>query len=330
MDRFNRYQDEIQIPDKDGYRIIKVNNLRHREDSLDQGRSIVTGYHWNSFKIRDNLQFLAMFVGMLAMLGYIGFTIGGIVGTLFTLVFIAFGFYTASNFTVEQVLRRKRVVFVDQWQGQSFYRILVKLVQKAGLEKMPALLIEETAEINAFTVEDKEKSAIVLSRGLVENLNKRELEGVMAHEIAHLMNNDIKVMLFTDQIRKLTGFIAFFGQVLLFFNLPLMLMSQQVFPWGTILVMMFAPTLSTLFQVALSRNREFRADLDAVALSNDAAGLASALKKISLQMSFWKRIYAPYRKDVPELLRTHPNTHSRIERLGQIDAERQKEYGWVG
>ena len=78
----------------------------------------------------------------------------------------------------------------------------------------------------------------------------------------------------------------------------------------------------------MSRNREFKADLDAVLLSDDAAGLASALNKITVQSSFWKKLYAPYLKEIPELLRTHPETATRIKRLRILQAEKDFDLAW--
>jgi heat shock protein HtpX len=99
-------------------------------------------------------------------------------------------------------------------------------------------------------------------------------------------------------------------------------------PWLTIILLIFAPTLSFLFQVAVSRNREFRADMDAAVLAGDSKGLSRALTKISMQSSFWRRLYAPFMRTIPEILRTHPNTKTRINRLRQMETSRDNQLGW--
>jgi len=112
-------------------------------------------------------------------------------------------------------------------------------------------------------------------------------------------------------------------QILLILNLPVVLMGQLVIPWSLVLLLMGAPIINLLLMVAISRNREFKADLDAARLSGDPLGLASALQKINLQIKFWQRLYQPFLRNMPELLRTHPNTTERILRLKSLSREEQ-------
>ncbi len=325
----NQYneQDQILIPSGNGYIAIPAHNIRGREPR--QRKNSVVGAKWLMFRLKDSLTFLFMMSGMILILGAIGYTVAGVAGVLVASLVTLSGFFITSGLKIEQILKRKQVQMLHLWEGRRIHEMVEKLAQKAGLNKLPALFIDFSPEVNAYTLEDRDKAAIVLSRGLLNNLNPRELNGVLAHEIAHLKNNDIRLMVFTEQIRRLTGYMAFFGQVLFLFNLPLLLLNMSVIPWLPILLLMVAPMISHLFHYALSRNREFRADLDAVALSNDTIGLANALRKISRQMGFWQRLYAPYMKNIPEILRTHPNTHARIERLGEIKAEQEADIGWA-
>ncbi|WP_211107171.1 M48 family metalloprotease [Azospirillum thermophilum] len=120
----------------------------------------------------------------------------------------------------------------------------------------------------------------------------------------------------------LTRFMALFGLVLLLLNLPLLLMEREPLPWLLVLLLTLAPTAGALLQLALSRTREFDADLDAAHLTGDPEGVASALDRIErLQGRFWERVlFAGHRGrgGGPSLLRTHPDTRERVRRLLEL------------
>ena len=111
-----------------------------------------------------------------------------------------------------------------------------------------------------------------------------------------------------------------FGQFMLLLNLPLLLTSGYHVSWIAILVLIFAPTIVVLLQLALSRTREFDADLDSALLTGDPQGLASALVKMERYQRGWiSRIFFPgYRERQPSVLRTHPQTKERVERLLEL------------
>ena len=317
--------DQIYIPSKNGYIVINSDEIREKENKRESDSK----FNWLLYTLKNRFQFGLMLLSMVGIATYIGYAIGGILGAFSTMIVLGFTFFAKTRFRIEQILSKKNVRLIRAFEGTKLYQLLDKLVGKAGLEKSPYLFMDYSPEINAYTVEDDEKSANVLSKGLLENLNQREVYGVMAHEVAHLKNNDVRIMLFTDQIRTLTGYMAFFGQILLFFSLPFLLVNQITIPWIPILLLIASPTISFLFHVALSRNREFRADLDATSLTGDAEGLAMALEKIHIRMGLLNRLYSTYLKKVPEMLRTHPNTQTRITRLKDIGKNRNQEISWV-
>ena len=119
---------------------------------------------------------------------------------------------------------------------------------------------------------------------------------------------------------QITSLLSIIGQFLLLFNLPLILFSGQHTPWLAIAFMIFAPTLSMLLQLALSRTREFDADLGAAAITGDPEGLASALSKIERYQRWWTGgLGWPGRSgSVDAMMRTHPATRDRIERLRAV------------
>lgn len=179
--------------------------------------------------------------------------------------------------------------------------------------------------LNAFAVGTRKHAAIAVTDGLVRQLDMRELVGVVAHEISHVRNNDLWVMGLADMFSRTTSILSLIGQFLLFLNLPLILLSQVTVNWFAIFLLIFAPNLSALAQLALARTREFDADLNAARLTGDPDGLASALVKIERAQGGWmERILMPNRRvPVPSLLRTHPETEERVRRLMELKPELQ-------
>jgi heat shock protein HtpX len=120
-----------------------------------------------------------------------------------------------------------------------------------------------------------------------------------------------------DVFSRGTSLLSLVGQLLLVLNLPLVLFSEVSFNWFAILLLVFAPSLSALAQLALSRTREYDADLNAARLTGDPESLARALARIErTQGGWWERIFLPGRRiPDPSLLRTHPQTRERVERL---------------
>ena len=97
----------------------------------------------------------------------------------------------------------------------------------------------------------------MLSQGLLATLGLREIAGVLAHEIAYIGNNDMRIMILADMASRMTGLMGQIGIFMLIFNLPLSLFGAATVPWLFIVVLIAAPTVSAILQLALSRNREF-------------------------------------------------------------------------
>jgi len=211
----------------------------------------------------------------------------------------------------------------DQLPGLQ--QTLAILSQRAGLERSPELYYVPSQVLNAFAVGNRRNAIIAVSDGLLRHLDKRELLGVLAHEISHVQHNDIWVMGLADLFSRATSLLSTFGQLLLLINLPLILLSQVTISWFAITLLIFAPQFSALAQLALSRVREYDADLNAARLTGDPLGLASALTKlVQYGGGVMERILLPGRRTPePSLLRTHPPTEERIRRLQSlVDSER--------
>lgn len=208
------------------------------------------------------------------------------------------------------------------------YALLDSLARRAAVTPRPTLYYLPSSRPNAFTLGREGAAAVAVTDGLLRLLDRRELAAVLAHEIGHLRNHDLWVMNLADSLSRLTRALGSVG-LLLLLGVPLLLGGEAGPSWllGAALLAL-APSVSALLQLALSRTREFDADLEAVALTGDPAGLASALAKLERRHEgLWRFLAGGRRGDAPSLLRSHPATAERLARLRRLVAETAAEPG---
>lgn len=197
------------------------------------------------------------------------------------------------------------------------------LAFRAELPKRPDLYVVPSATLNAFAVGSREHSAIAVTEGLLRRLSLSETAGVLAHEMAHIRNNDLLVMGLADVITRLLQLMSYAGLGLALFNVVAILVGEDTISWWAVLVLYLAPALSSLLQLGLSRAREFEADRTAVGLTGDPKSLASALRRLETYTGhFWEDLMFPVparRVPHPSLLRSHPETEDRILKLAALD-----------
>jgi heat shock protein HtpX len=170
--------------------------------------------------------------------------------------------------------------------------------------------------MNAFAVGRTEESAICVTDGLIRGLDMRQLTGVLAHEVSHIRNGDLRVMAIADLVSRMTSAMSMAGMFLLFLNLPVIMTGGVPIPWLGVFLLMAAPTIGALLQFALSRAREYDADLHAASLTGDPEGLASALAALERRQGrMWEMVLPGQRIPDPSILRSHPRTEDRIARL---------------
>ncbi len=271
-------------------------------------------------KLLNWLQSTLMLSGMGLLMGLVGWLLAGPEGALWTLLAGALLIAFSPRLSPKLVLRMYGAVPLTRQQAPELYALVEELARRAELPAVPRLYYVPAPEPNAFTMGKPEEAVIAVTIGLLQTMNLRELAGVLAHEITHIRNNDVWVMNLADTLTRVTANLSFLGQIILFINLPLIFMTGQGVSWLAILLLVFAPTLSALLQLALSRTREYDADLGAAELTGDPEGLASALAKLEAHNRGWlRRILLPGRSDPePSLLRTHPPTQERIRRLLEL------------
>ena len=197
----------------------------------------------------------------------------------------------------------------------------------AGLPK-PKVYVMDTPALNAFATGRNPKNAVVcVTTGLLNTLNKYELEGVLGHELSHIKNYDI--LLSTIAI-IMVGFVSIIADIC---SRGLLFGSNNDNKAGGILMIVgfvfiiLSPFFATLLKLAISRNREYLADASSVQITRNNAGLISALEKLESQttsMEVNKATESLYivnplkKKERDSLFSTHPSTANRIKKLQNI------------
>jgi heat shock protein HtpX len=275
---------------------------------------------WQHHRWLNRLQSAALLLFMGAFLALLGWLLWGGSGVLMLLFAGLTGVVLNPALSPRWVMRLYGARRLTPDLAPALWRVLGLLAERAGLQQVPALHYVPSRVLNAFAVGSPHQSAIAVTDGLLRRLSDRELLGVLAHEMSHIRNNDLWVMGLADIFSRMTSLLSLFGQILLILNLPLVLIGAGAFNWWAIALLILAPNLSALAQLALSRTREYDADLNAVALTGDPEGLASALARIERVQGGWmERILLPGRRvPEPSLLRTHPRTDDRIRRLLEL------------
>jgi heat shock protein HtpX len=271
--------------------------------------------------IRTGLLLLAM----TALFVIVGYLLGGQTGILIalalSLVTHVWSYWASDSI----VLRMHGAELVDERTAPEFYGIVRELSQRAGLP-MPKVCIMRNPQPNAFaTGRNPSHAAVCATTGLLETLNREEVAGVIAHELAHVKNRDTLTM---AMAATLAGAVSMLANFSLFFGARRDERSP-IGPWAGILVALAAPFAAMLIQMAISRSREFEADRGGAEISGDPQSLASALQKIhrvaqGLPLETTERhpenaqmmIINPLSAGgLRGLFSTHPSTEERVARL---------------
>jgi heat shock protein HtpX len=272
-------------------------------------------------KLRNLAQSVILLGGMVGLLALCGWVLFGPDGVLGMALGGALALAFSPKISPGLVLRLYRARELVPTELPEVFAVLDRLARRAGLERRPKLYYIPSRMLNAFAVGQRQDAVIALTDGMLRNLTLRELAGVLAHETSHIRNNDLWLMGLADLVGRLTRLMTLLGLLLLVLAIPVWLSGAATLPWLVIPLLLFAPQLTTLLQLALSRAREYEADLEAAGLTADPAGLASALAKLErFQRGIWEQILMPgYRLPEPSLLRSHPPTEQRIARLRELE-----------
>jgi heat shock protein HtpX len=279
-----------------------------------------------------NIRTFVLMAAMTALVMGMGYLIGGQGGAVIALVFAGAGNLWAWWNSDKAVLRQQGATRVARQHAPELVDMVAALAGRANLP-MPAVYVLATEQPNAFaTGRNPENAAVAVTQGIMQVLNRDELAGVIAHELAHIKNRDTLTMTVTA---TMAGAIAMLGNMLMFSS---MFGGRSDDNRGgglaALLAMIFAPIAAGMVQMAISRTREYEADRLGAEISGQPLALAGALAKIaraagrvvnlpaeqnpaSASMFIINPLHA-LRMD--RLFATHPPTEERIARLQAMAA----------
>jgi len=269
------------------------------------------------YHLQNVFHTLLLLSGMLLLVGSIGWLIAGAVGVAWSLFMGSMLAITAPRLSPHLILYLYGARLLTNKLFDPLLEVISWLTVKGDLPQTPSLYYIPNSAMLAFTVGMKNNTSIVISEGLLRQLNIRELTAVLAHEVSHIKSNDLWVMSVADTFSRLTSILALIAYMMIIFYIPLFIFEGLEIPYALIILLILAPTASSLMQLALSRTREFNADMQAIKLTDDPDGLISALLKIDqYEKNILKQMFLPnVGSSGPSLLRTHPVTEERIQRL---------------
>jgi heat shock protein HtpX len=289
---------------------------------------------------RNSLLLIAAFLAFVAVFGYvIGWAwIGDPAGALFGLV-LAFVVGTISGLITyygggRMVLAASRAREISHEDAPVLFNVVEEMAIAAGLP-MPKVYIIDDSAPNAFaTGRDPEHAAVAVTSGLLEKLDRDELQGVIAHEMSHVGNFDIRYAMLVGVLVGTTVLISDFFLRGLWFGGGRRQgggQGQIIMLVVAILLAILAPFFARLIQLSISRQREYLADATAVQLTRNPKGLADALQKISGDREVLEsanrataHLYIAnpikkFEKRSKGLFSTHPPMEKRIEILRQME-----------
>jgi heat shock protein HtpX len=274
-------------------------------------------------KRTNRVQTFILVAAMAGLLAVAGFLLAGAAGMWAALVIATLLAVFGPRLSPAWILRLYGARPLDRRQAPELVALIEELAQRGDVAP-PRLFYIASRSLNAFAVGENRQAAIAVTDGLLRNLNQRELTAVLAHELSHVRHRDMHVMGLADVFARLTSAMARVGVFATLLSLPALLMHGASWWFAALILLAAAPLLSGLLQLALSRSREFAADVGAVELTGDPLALASALRKIerSEPHSMLRQVLYP-QGDHQEtsLLRTHPATEERVARLVQMSGD---------
>jgi heat shock protein HtpX len=224
----------------------------------------------------SNLRVFVLMTGLTARVVGAGQLIGGASGFAVALLLAAgmnvFALFGSSRF----VLRAYRARVVTEREAPGLYRTVDRLRQRAGLP-MPTVAVAPHAQPNAFaTGRDPAHAVVCVTEGLLRLMSQEELEGVIAHELAHIRNRDMLIQTVAATMAGVIGHLATLAQFTLLFGGD----EDRPSPLGTLVFLLAAPLAAMLLQLGISRQREFKADAVAAEITGRPLSLAGALRRL--------------------------------------------------
>jgi heat shock protein HtpX len=275
---------------------------------------------------RNYLKTTLLLAGLSGLLLAIGARLGGNWITIMLILAIVMN-GVAYFYSDKIAIRAAHAVPVTEAQFPELHQIVKGLADRAGIP-MPRLYVSPSQQPNAFaTGRNPQNAAVAVTQGILPILDRRELEGVLAHELSHVQNRDI---LISSVAATIGAVITWVAHLAIF--IPIGGDDEEGGnPIAALLMVILAPIAAMLIQMAISRSREFGADATGARLIHDPRALASALRKIEVYSrgtlpattnpsTAHLFISNPFRGGAGfgRLASTHPSTAERVERLERM------------
>ncbi len=272
-----------------------------------------------------------LLAGLTALFMVVGRSLGGQHGMMIALVMAGLMNFFAYWFSDKMALAMSGAQPVSEAEAPELHAIVASLAQRAGIPK-PRVYIIPTQTPNAFaTGRNPEHAAVAVTKGILDILNRDELEGVLAHELAHIKNRDILISSIAAVIAGAISYIAQIAQWGLIFG-GIGGSSDDDEGGGllgALFMMIVAPIAAMLIQMAISRSREYLADATGAKICHCPLSLAGALKKLeewnhrlpmnvnpaTAQMYIVNPLTA---SNLAKLFSTHPPIEDRVRRLAEM------------
>jgi heat shock protein HtpX len=297
---------------------------------------------WEQIKSNQRRS-VVLVIGMGILLFLIGYFLGlyfadnGIAGLIIAIVLWAFmtllAYFEGDSILLASAGAKK----IRHDDYPRLYNIVEEMRIASGLPRTPDIYIIDDPSLNAFaTGRDPNKAAVAITSGLLEKLNRDELQGVMAHEISHIKNRDVLLMAMTSVLLGTIVMLSWYGSRIMMFGGGGGSKrdsssggggGQAIIMIIALLLMILAPIFAQLIYFAISRKREYLADASAALYTRYPEGLASALEKLAASTGQLKSanqatapmyIVNPFRKkglSANDLTSTHPPISERIRIL---------------
>ena len=273
----------------------------------------------------NNVKTFVLMAGLMGLFLLVGQLLGGSQGLILALVFGSVFNFIMYFFSDRLVLRMYGAHVVTEAEAPELYRMVDRLRQRADLP-MPVVAVAPHEQPNAFATGRNPKHAVIaVTTGLLKYVPQEELEGVIAHELAHVKNRD---MLISTLAAGIAGAIS---------NLPYLLMfgggssdDDGGHPFAQLALLLLAPIGAMLIQFAVSRQREFEADRVGAEILGRPMPLANALRRLDAMAHRIPMHVAPAAAPLAQvnplagsggigkLFSTHPPTEERVARLESL------------
>ncbi len=270
---------------------------------------------------------LALLSGLLVVIGY---ALYGGTGAILGLVMAAFTNFGSWFYSDKIALSAYKAQPVTREQAPAIYTMVERLAEKAEIP-MPGVYVVPGQAANAFaTGRDPEHAAVAVTEGIVKALSEEELEGVLAHELTHIINRDTLTQAVAATIGGAIAFLAQMLQYSMFFGGSRDRDGGGANPIALMATIFLAPMAATVIQMGISRTREFAADAGAAKLTGNPRALAQALQRLEASaqrlpinanpaFSPLLIVNALPKQAFRSLFSTHPSTEDRVAALLEIE-----------